>query len=74
MDNKIARNIVEIWVAPNNQAMHSIFYGRRILTEVFSFVGGKKIKIKIYLLAVVGKFGLFSRDSDDFLTENLPTL
>ncbi len=40
----------------------------------FSFVGGKKIKIKIYLLAVVEKSGLFLRDCNDFLTENLPNL
>ncbi len=40
----------------------------------FSFAGRKKNKTKIFLIAVVGKFGLFSRSSDDFLTENLPTL
>ncbi len=40
----------------------------------FSFARGKKIKRRTYLLAVVGKFGLFSRDFDDFLTENLPSL
>ncbi len=43
--------------------MRSIFCGRRIPTRGF-FVGGKNIKI--YLLVVVGKFGLFSRDFDDF--------
>ncbi len=31
----------------------------------------KKIKIKIHSLAIVGKFVLFSRDFDDFLTELL---
>ncbi len=43
--------------------MRSIFYGRQIPTEVFSSVRGK---IKVPLLAVNGKFGIFSRDFDDF--------
>ena len=34
----------------------------------------EKNKIKIYLLAVVGKFGLFPRYFDYCLTENLPAL
>ncbi len=38
-------------------------------SEVFSFVEAKKIKI--YLLDVVGKFGLFSGDFDDFVIEIL---
>ncbi len=54
--------------------MLSIFYGRRIPTCFFSFVGGKKIKIKICLLAVVGKFELFSGNFDDILIEILPIL
>ncbi len=37
----------------------------------FPFVGGKKIKIKIYSLAVVGKFGLFSGDFDNILIEKI---
>ena len=56
------------------KAILSIFCGRRIPTEVFSFVGGKKWKIKIYLQVVVGKFGLFSGDFDDFVLEILPIL
>ncbi len=36
----------------------------------FPFVGGKKIKI--YWLAVVGKFGLFSGDFGNILMEILP--
>ncbi len=44
--------------AKYNKAILNIFYGIRITTEVFSFVEGKKIKVKIYLLAVVGKFEL----------------
>ena len=38
------------------------------------FVGGKKIKIKIFLLDVVGKLELFSGDFDYFIIEILPTL
>ena len=53
-------------------AVYSMGNGSR--QRFYSFVGGKKIKIKIFLLALVGKFGLFSRDFDNFLTENLPTL
>ena len=51
-------------------SVYSMVDGSR--QRFFPFVGGKKSKKKIYSLAVVGKFSLFSGDFDDILIEILP--
>ena len=55
----------------NILAMRSIFYGRRIPTVFFSC---RRKKIKIYSLAAVGKFELFSRDHYRLCKKKSPSL
>ncbi len=51
-------------------SVYSMVDGSR--QRFFPFVGGKKLKIKIYSLTFVGKFVFFSGDFDDILIEILP--
>ncbi len=53
-------------VTSSSCAVYSMGDGSR--QRFFSFGGGKKI-IKIYLVALVGQFRLFSRDFDDILIQ-----